>query len=123
MRCASAAMSVRTIGIRCIDSWSRASLRRASRSSRSYACRLEHRGQRVTLTDTGYCSTCHKETTLKRDPIHIPHERLIARDRWETCLGCHDFHGIHLMKTKTRVRRFRRKRSYAPISPSRLSWG
>ena len=57
----------------------------------------------MTLTDTGYCSTCHKETTLKRDPIDIPHERLIAGDRWETCLGCHDFHGNHLMKTKTRV--------------------
>ena len=67
------------------------------------SCHLEHRGQRVTLTDTGYCSTCHKETTLKRDPMDIPHERLIAEDRWETCLGCHDFHGNHLMKTKTRV--------------------
>jgi hypothetical protein len=29
------------------------------------------------------------------DPLDIPHTTLIGNERWETCLGCHDFHGNH----------------------------
>jgi hypothetical protein len=36
--------------------------------------------------------------------VDVSHERLIARDRWETCLGCHDFHGNHVMTTATTVK-------------------
>jgi hypothetical protein len=67
------------------------------------SCHLEHQGRRVTLTATTYCATCHEETRLKKDPINIPHAQLIEADRWEACLGCHDFHGNHIMKTKTIV--------------------
>lgn len=64
------------------------------------SCHLEHQGKRVTREESGYCVNCHKETKLKKDPINISHEQLIAQDRWESCLGCHDFHGNHVMKTK-----------------------
>jgi len=67
------------------------------------SCHREHAGERVTLRDAGYCVTCHEETKLKKDPLDISHERLIAGDRWQTCLGCHDWHGNHVMKTKTKV--------------------
>ena len=29
------------------------------------------------------------------DPLDIPHTTLIGNERWETCLGCHDFQGNH----------------------------
>lgn len=67
------------------------------------SCHLEHARKRVTLDDTGYCVNCHEETKLKKDPLDISHEQLIAADRWQTCLGCHDFHGNHVMKTATKV--------------------
>lgn len=67
------------------------------------SCHLEHQGRRVTLKETTYCATCHEETRLKKDPINVSHEQLIKADRWETCLGCHDFHGNHRMDTKTIV--------------------
>ena len=67
------------------------------------SCHLEHRGRRVSLTDTGYCSNCHKDTKLRKDPLDVSHERLIGLKLWESCLGCHDFHGNHLMKTEKRV--------------------
>lgn len=61
------------------------------------SCHLEHSGVRVTQ-DGAYCVTCHQKTKLKHDPINIPHAELIAAERWETCLQCHDFHGNHVMK-------------------------
>jgi hypothetical protein len=70
---------------------------------RCVSCHREHRGQRIVLADIGYCITCHKNTRLRNDPLDMPHERLIADKRWTTCLGCHDFHGNHLMKTAKKV--------------------
>lgn len=67
------------------------------------SCHLEHRGRRVTLETTAYCEVCHRETKLNKDPLDIPHKDLIAGKRWSTCLGCHDFHGNHLMKTPLAV--------------------
>lgn len=69
------------------------------------SCHLEHSGRRVTQPDVGYCAGCHEDTKLRKDPIDVPHERLVADKRWETCLGCHDFHGNHVMKTATRLDR------------------
>lgn len=63
------------------------------------ACHAEHQGKRVTLAETGYCVHCHKETRLRKDPLDVSHEKLIALKRWDSCLGCHDFHGNHIMKT------------------------
>jgi hypothetical protein len=67
------------------------------------SCHTEHKGQRVTRTEIGYCVNCHKKTRLRKDPLDVPHDRLIALKRWESCLGCHDFHGNHIMKTKKTV--------------------
>jgi hypothetical protein len=61
-------------------------------------------GRRVTLEQTGYCENCHEDTKLRRDPVDVPHERLVADDRWETCLGCHDFHGNHMVTTEKTLR-------------------
>lgn len=67
------------------------------------SCHAEHHGRRVTLAQTGYCSQCHKDTKLKKDPIDVSHADLIAMRQWDTCLGCHDFHGNHIMKTERRL--------------------
>lgn len=68
------------------------------------ACHREHRGVRVSIERIDYCRHCHEDTRLKRDPIDVPHEALVAAKEWESCLGCHDFHGNHLMTVRERVR-------------------
>lgn len=68
------------------------------------SCHREHTGVRVTA-EISYCRHCHEDTRLKNDPIDIPHATLIAADRWTTCLGCHDFHGNHVMETATKLAR------------------
>lgn len=67
------------------------------------SCHTEHKGQRVTIAEIGYCVNCHKKTKLRKDPLDVPHDQLITLNRWESCLGCHDFHGNHIMKTKKTV--------------------
>jgi hypothetical protein len=67
------------------------------------SCHTEHKGRRVTLAEIGYCVNCHKKTKLRKDPLDVPHDRLITLNRWESCLGCHDFHGNHIMETKKTV--------------------
>ena len=57
-------------------------------------CHREHLGVRVAVTRV-VCQHCHAETEVEDDPVDIPHSTLIADKRWETCLGCHDFHGNH----------------------------
>ena len=66
------------------------------------SCHREHTGVRVTMPATA-CATCHQELDLKREPLDIPHRQLVARQEWQTCLGCHDFHGNHKRTTQTRV--------------------
>lgn len=64
------------------------------------SCHREHSGQRVSMKiDT--CKTCHKKLALKKEPLKISHKQLIKEKRWKSCLGCHDFHGNHKMKTET----------------------
>jgi len=65
------------------------------------SCHAEHHGKRVTLAETGYCVNCHKDTRLKKDPVDVSHADLIARKQWDSCLGCHDFHGNHIIKSET----------------------
>ena len=62
------------------------------------SCHLEHSGKRVTTFPITFCVHCHKDTSLRHDPTTISHEDLIAADQWESCLGCHDFHGNHVMQ-------------------------
>ena len=66
------------------------------------ACHQEHTCQRVTVEPT-FCVQCHQETKLNNDPISISHRQLIAAQKWDSCLGCHDFHGNHVMQTETDV--------------------
>lgn len=64
------------------------------------SCHSEHTENRVTLDDIGFCRLCHRELALKEDPLSISHEQLIRKKRWDSCLGCHDFHGNHVMETR-----------------------
>jgi hypothetical protein len=67
------------------------------------SCHLEHRGLRVSLPDIDYCRHCHEDTRLKRDPLDVSHESLIDAGEWDSCMGCHDFHGNHLMTTREKL--------------------
>ena len=66
------------------------------------SCHLEHTGNRVTI-QKGFCITCHQDLELQKDPIDTSHVQLIADEQWDTCLGCHDFHGNHDMQAPTEV--------------------
>lgn len=77
--------------------------RETLRPHQCVSCHAEHHGKRVTLGEIGYCVNCHKDTRLKKDPIDVPHADLIARKQWDSCLGCHDFHGNHIMQTEKSV--------------------
>jgi len=76
-----------------------AEAREKLRPHQCVSCHAEHHGKRVTLAETGYCAQCHKDTRLKKDPIDVSHADLITMKQWDSCLGCHDFHGNHIMKT------------------------
>jgi hypothetical protein len=58
------------------------------------SCHYEHRGVRVSI-DPLFCKTCHEKLNVKNDPLDQDHAALVKGQRWETCLGCHDFHGNH----------------------------
>lgn len=62
------------------------------------SCHLEHSGVRVTR-EPGFCQNCHRELALDRPVIEPTHAQLVARDEWDSCLGCHDYHGNHVMVT------------------------
>ena len=62
------------------------------------SCHEEHTGKRITI-QTDFCKHCHEKLVLKNDPLDIPHEKLIADEKWTGCLGCHDYHGNHVYKT------------------------
>ncbi|MEM7050807.1 MAG: cytochrome c3 family protein [Acidobacteriota bacterium] len=66
------------------------------------SCHQEHSGVRVTVAKT-YCSECHGELEMKSDPLDVSHQVLVAEARWESCLGCHDFHGNHVRDTPTEI--------------------
>jgi Cytochrome c3 len=66
------------------------------------SCHREHSGARVTAP-AGYCVGCHDTLEMKNDPLNVPHVELVRQGRWLTCLGCHDFHGNHVMDSRTRV--------------------
>lgn len=80
-----------------------AKAREALHPQECIACHAEHQGKRVSLATVGFCQQCHQDTKLKKDPLDTSHAVLIEQRRWESCLGCHDFHGNHIMKTATTV--------------------
>ena len=69
------------------------------------SCHKEHAGQRITQFKITDCQLCHKELVLKNDSITVPHDELIEREDWHTCLGCHDYHGNHDMLIEKTVGR------------------
>ena len=76
--------------------------RAAIGADRCASCHQEHSEARVTQPAT-FCRTCHEDTEIKNDPLDVKHAELIDGQRWETCLGCHDFHGNHLYETPERL--------------------
>lgn len=79
-----------------------AEARNALAPHRCQSCHREHSGARVTV-QAGYCVRCHDTLEMKNDPLNIPHAELVRQGRWFTCLGCHDFHGNHVMDSRTRT--------------------
>lgn len=67
------------------------------------SCHREHNGVRVTA-EPSFCSSCHQELRLRKDPLSITHEQLVKDEKWQTCLGCHDYHGNHPMNAPTSLR-------------------
>jgi hypothetical protein len=63
------------------------------------SCHREHSGARVTVGEATFCRHCHATVALADDPLDISHRELAARQRWDSCLGCHDYHGNHGMRT------------------------
>lgn len=66
-------------------------------------CHGEHHGERVAAVDAGFCVNCHSDLAIDDDPIDTPHATLVADERWNTCLTCHDFHGNHIRETPNRM--------------------
>jgi len=69
------------------------------------SCHQEHTGQRISHFKTTDCQLCHKDMRIEDDSLTVPHDELIKREDWHTCLGCHDYHGNHEMKLETTVGR------------------
>ena len=61
-------------------------------------CHSEHQDRRANDNIT-FCSACHEDLKLKSDPLDVPHHQLIAEEQWDTCMGCHDFHGNHVYES------------------------
>ncbi len=66
------------------------------------SCHKEHSGVRVTAGGLA-CAECHDKIALKKDRLDVPHATLAAQQRWDTCLGCHDYHGNHAFLSPTRL--------------------
>jgi ferredoxin-NADP reductase/bacterioferritin-associated ferredoxin len=71
---------------------------------RCVSCHHEHRGVLVTQTMT-FCQSCHQDMNFKNDALQPPnsptHSDLVAQAQWDTCLGCHDYHGTHQWDSPT----------------------
>jgi len=79
-----------------------AEVREAVAPHRCSSCHQEHLGVR-TSADPGICVHCHEELKMDDDPLDVSHETLVNTERWETCLGCHDYHGNHAYIVATEV--------------------
>ena len=62
------------------------------------SCHQEHKGQRVS-SQQDICQHCHDKLQIKKDPLEVSHQSLIKQEQWDSCLGCHDFHGNHIRQT------------------------
>lgn len=66
------------------------------------ACHSEHKNRRMSVA-INFCMHCHDELNLKEDPVDVSHQQLIKDKNWNSCLGCHDYHGNHDMKTEDKL--------------------
>jgi len=66
------------------------------------SCHFEHQNIRIPVK-VNFCKHCHQKLRIKKDPIDVPHHYLVKLKQWKTCLGCHDFHGNHIMKTNKEI--------------------
>ena len=68
------------------------------------SCHHEHRGLRVTR-EAEFCHHCHSDIDLLDDPLQPPaspsHSDLVEQEEWNSCLGCHDYHGSHEFTSPT----------------------
>lgn len=64
-------------------------------------CHSEHQNRKAN-DDIQFCQACHDDLSLKSDPLDISHEQLIQDQQWDTCMGCHDFHGNHVQPAPMR---------------------
>lgn len=65
-------------------------------------CHQEHRGVRVS-SGAEFCSGCHGDLEVRKDPLDVSHHALTVQQRWDTCLGCHDYHGNHARTAQTNL--------------------
>ena len=65
-------------------------------------CHQQHQNSRVTVS-IEVCRHCHQDTTIDDDPVDVSHAVLVEQSRWDTCLGCHDFHGNHDFQAPTMI--------------------
>jgi hypothetical protein len=66
------------------------------------SCHQSHNGVRVTV-GPDFCVACHQDTKVSNDPLDVPHQQLVATGRWDTCLGCHDYHNNHVMVVESKL--------------------
>ncbi|MBA2539361.1 MAG: cytochrome c3 family protein [Deltaproteobacteria bacterium] len=67
------------------------------------SCHREHSGTRITVGDSTFCRHCHATVALANDPVDVSHRQLAEQQRWDTCLGCHDYHGNHALHPPQRL--------------------
>lgn len=81
-----------------------AEARAALTVQRCEGCHKEHTGTRVSAP-VDYCVQCHSDLQLASDPLDHSHADLVQEQRFDTCLGCHDFHGNHVMRPAREISR------------------
>ncbi len=69
--------------------------RREIAADQCITCHKEHSGRHVANTGQ-FCSTCHGDVGEIDKPIQPTHPELVAGERWDTCMRCHDYHGNHV---------------------------
>jgi len=72
------------------------------KADKCVACHLEHKSKRMSVA-MDFCMHCHDDLKLKEDPVDVSHQQLIKDKNWDSCLGCHDYHGNHDMKTEVKL--------------------
>ncbi len=66
-------------------------------------CHVEHDANRVSLSNTLFCMSCHETVSMKEDPLDVSHAELVKTGQWDTCMSCHDYHGNHYSGASTKL--------------------